>query len=334
MRNKVNILGSCVSRVCMLDGNRNGHGIADDDMDLGYYFHNQNIVCLMTPPSFSHEEIDMIKGEELYDANNLRGLRQCLYKDTINMLLESDAQWLVMDLYDMQIDFCMLGKGMFSPYNYEFFNTSLYERYKDQVICSNFMRLTDAVYYGYIDAFFDKIMHKYDSDHIIFNCFRANQYYFAKDGTVQFIPENCRNGMTANFEYNKKLYEVEDYIIQKYNPYVIDLSKYFMGDERIWGDDLNGAHFEEKFYRETFKQIKRIIEGKTKEKYFANPNFFSDADMSAWERFDIENALGIFQHFLDTDDLLWMNILDKLNKLAPKDERVQYYMKCLGDSFA
>ena len=131
MRNKVNILGSCVSRVCMLDGNRNGHGIADDDMDLGYYFHNQNIVCLMTPPSFSHEEIDMIKGEELYDANNLRGLRQCLYKDTINMLLESDAQWLVMDLYDMQIDFCMLGKGMFSPYNYEFFNTSLYERYKE-----------------------------------------------------------------------------------------------------------------------------------------------------------------------------------------------------------
>ncbi len=28
-----------------------------------------------------------------------------------------------------------------------------------------------------------------------------------------------------------------------------------------------------------------------------------------------------------------MNVLDKLYKYAPKDERVQYYMKCLGNSF-
>lgn len=42
----------------------------------------------------------------------------------------------------------------------------------------------------------------------------------------------------------------------------IDLSKYFMGDQNDW-DNLNGAHFEREFYRETFDQIKRIIFGET-----------------------------------------------------------------------
>lgn len=31
MAAKVNILGSCVSRIAMLDGDLNGHGIADDE---------------------------------------------------------------------------------------------------------------------------------------------------------------------------------------------------------------------------------------------------------------------------------------------------------------
>ncbi len=51
----------------------------------------------------------------------------------------------------MQIDFYMFRQGMFSPYNYEFFNTSLYEKYKDQVICSNFMRTEDVSGGGYFD---------------------------------------------------------------------------------------------------------------------------------------------------------------------------------------
>lgn len=35
-----------------------------------------------------------------------------------------------------------------------------------------------------------------------------------------------------------------------------------MGDQNDW-DNLNGAHFEREFYRETFDQIKRIIFGET-----------------------------------------------------------------------
>ena len=36
MNHKVNILGSCVSRLAMLDGDLTGHGIADDQLALRY----------------------------------------------------------------------------------------------------------------------------------------------------------------------------------------------------------------------------------------------------------------------------------------------------------
>ena len=49
---KVNILGSCVSRVAMLCGDTSGHGIADNNIELGYYLDKQNIVCEMMPAPF------------------------------------------------------------------------------------------------------------------------------------------------------------------------------------------------------------------------------------------------------------------------------------------
>lgn len=41
---KVNVLGSCISRVSLLDGNTKSHGTADDDIELEYYLDKQNIV--------------------------------------------------------------------------------------------------------------------------------------------------------------------------------------------------------------------------------------------------------------------------------------------------
>lgn len=334
MAAKVNILGSCVSRIAMLDGDLNGHGIADDDIDLCYYLADQNIVCAMTPAVFTQEEIDSISENELYKKSNLRGVKQNLAKKTVDMLLNSDAQWLIMDLYDMHNNFFIFREGLFHPYEFEFFNTSLYQKYKDEIAASNFMKIPKGYYYGYIDLFFEKIMKKYDSDHIILNRFRSNTYYITKQGMLGLVPDNCKNQACANDNYNHQLYELEEYIINKYNPYVIDLSKYFMGDENFWNDDLNGAHFEMKFYRETFKQIKRIIKGETKEKYFSDPNFFSNENIEEYtkDKFDIENGILSFLMLLDKNDLLWMNILDKLNMYAPDDERVKQYMQFLSNS--
>lgn len=44
-KTKVIVLGSCVSRISMLDGNQNGHGIASDYLELEYFLDKQ-ILCL------------------------------------------------------------------------------------------------------------------------------------------------------------------------------------------------------------------------------------------------------------------------------------------------
>ncbi len=50
---KINVLGSCISRVSLLDGNQSAHGIADDRMELCNFLDKQNIVCAMMPAPFT-----------------------------------------------------------------------------------------------------------------------------------------------------------------------------------------------------------------------------------------------------------------------------------------
>ena len=75
---KINVLGSCVSRVSLLDGVQSAHGVSDDRLDLGYFLDKQNIVCAMLPAPFSPEEVDTITVDELADKSRLHSLKQCL----------------------------------------------------------------------------------------------------------------------------------------------------------------------------------------------------------------------------------------------------------------
>lgn len=331
---KVNILGSCISRVAMLNGDTAAHGITDDNIELDYFLDKQNIVLAMMTPPFTREEVESIQKEEIYDESRIHSLKQCLNKETIELLLNSDAEWLIMDLYDMQADFATYNETAFSTCAHEFFQTGLYRKYADQIGIGNLMNIPKPLWYSYIDLFFGCVMEKYDSDHIILNCFRSNTYYLAKDGRIKEIPEEFKKPYHSNDKYNKQLYDVEEYIINRYYPYVIDLSKYYMGDENAW-DNLNGAHFEKAFYRETFAQIKRIINGESKEKYYAQPHFFdqkgNETEEDTKRKFDIEQGIKMLEELISKDDILWMNILNKLNTYAPQDERVKEYVVCLNN---
>mgnify|MGYP000787256738 CR=1 FL=1 len=61
---KINVLGSCISRVSLLDGVQSEHGIADDRLELGYFLDKQNIVAAMMPPasvSYTHLTLPTIR---------------------------------------------------------------------------------------------------------------------------------------------------------------------------------------------------------------------------------------------------------------------------------
>ena len=329
---KINVLGGFVSRVSLLDGHQSMHGIADEDMELGYFLDKQNIVCAMMPAPFLREEVEEITAPELWDQSRLYTVKQCLNKDTISLLMKSDADYVVMDLYDMQTDFAAYKSTCFSTCANEVFNTRLLGKYLNQVSTGNFLGLPSAIWYGYVDLFFEKLIGKYGADHIILNRFRCNTYYLAKDGIIREIPKEFQNPFQPHPKYNKALAELEDYIIEKYNPYVIDLSKYFMGDANAW-NNLQGAHFENEFYRETLDQIRRIVKGQGAKRCYSEPDFFNEKRRGFEEdrkrNFEIEPNLQLMLKLLDEQDILWLNILDKLNIYAPDDERVREYVRAV-----
>jgi len=49
----------------MMDGDLQGHGVADEDIQMEYFLDKQNIVCAMMPAPFLREEVEKITAEEV-----------------------------------------------------------------------------------------------------------------------------------------------------------------------------------------------------------------------------------------------------------------------------
>lgn len=323
---KITVLGSCVSRVSLLDGIRWEHGVADENLDLDYFLDKQNIVCAMYPPPFPKNEVDNLVDICVQEKYAIRSLKQNLNKETLYMLKQSKADYIVTDFMDMHMNQCRYNDTIFAPQANEFFRTNLNELYGDKIEKFRILDMPWEKWISDVDAFWTEMTQKYDGDHIILNRFRCNYYYMTKEGTVDVIPERFRGSSHPLPCYNEIVRRLEDYIIEKYNPYVIDLSKYFMGDHNIW-DNLQGAHFEMEFYRETMDNIREIILNNKLEKHYSMPKFF-DLERRGYVEdlnlpFSIEDGLIKFQEYYDTKNLLWINMLDKLQMHASGDVRVK-----------
>lgn len=340
---KITVLGSCVSRVSLLRGNTGAHGIADsgkrgtpsERLELEYFLDKHNIALAMCPPPFSQSEVNTITSQELWDKSRDVSLRQSLMKQTLSLLMNGEAEYLIMDFYDFHNNFLAYKDTAFATGANEFMNTQLCRKYVDELSSYTFFELPTWTYYPLVDLFFEKIMQKFDADHIILNRFRANTFYLDKDGKIKLIPENYKQPFQCHDKNNPKCRRLEEYIISKYNPYVIDISGYFIGDANVW-DNLNASHFEKEFYRETYDQIVRIIDGEAAERYFDTVQMFDrnrpgyDEDMK--RKFDIEYGIQFLETSLNEQNGLsepGLNILDKLYTYASQDKRVVQYMNAL-----
>lgn len=326
---KINVLGSCVSRVSLLDGQASEHGIADKRLTLDYYLDKQNIVCAMLPPPFSRGEVSKMTDICMKEKYAFRSLQQNLNKDTLPLLLASDAEWVVVDCMDMHMAHAKYNGTVFATQAYEFFRTSLGQNMWD-VDKVRWLEQPFVEWKKYVDAFWNQMVERYGADHIILNRFRCNEWYRDIGGVIREIPERFHADSHPLPRLNNALEKLETYIIEKYHPWVIDISKYFMGDENMW-ENLQGAHFEREFYRETFDAIKRII---------FKDNINNDAtDIGLLNRerrgveeelalpFDIESGKYMLDYFYAKEDPLWLNVLDKLYLRIPKDRIVQTYLE-------
>ena len=261
----IDIHGSCVSRAIFLNGNLEATGCADPRMQINYYFDKHPILSCMTPVPHTNvlneSSIEKISEKELWDKSerNLRGLKQELLKSTRPLIKKSEADFFVFDLYDFHTNLMMYDDTIFSPYKYEFFNTNLYKNNVSEFTQMIFpLDLPLGLWWGYIELFFDEVFEKYGQDRVILVRFKACSYYVSKEKKVCPIPENFVRPWMANAKYNNKIRELEERIIEKYHPHVLDLSKYYIGDQK-YNSDLQGAHFSKEYYMESFEKIKEIV---------------------------------------------------------------------------
>ena len=92
---------------------------------------------------------------------------------------------------------------------------------------------------------------------------------------------------------------------------------------------------EKEFYRETYDQIMRIIYGETDIRYYDKVKFFN-TNREGWEEdkqraFNVENGIAVFNMFVEKEEYLWLNMLDKLYMYAPENEQVQQYIQLVKE---
>lgn len=333
---KISVLGSCVSRISLLRGYLHEHGIVDgekNNVELEYFFDKHNLALALLPPPFPREEVEEIVSEMLWDKSRDKSLRQQLNKDTVPMLLDGEAEYLVIDLYDFHNYILSYQDTAFCTQANEFLKTPLFDRHVEELIKYNLLEMPTWVVYPMVDRFFECIIKKFDSDHIILNRFRANKYMLYENGQIGYIPDICTRDFQCNEKYNTPCAKLEEHIINKFNPWVIDISRFFMGDANLW-DNWNASHFEKEFYRETYDQIIRIVNGQTNCRYYDKVQFFNkerDGYKEDFSRkYDVEHNIEVMKILMEDDDDLWINVLEQCYIRQPDNEELKEYIKAFG----
>lgn len=231
----VDVHGSCVSRDCfnLLDQSR---------IKVQNYFSRNNIVSCMMPPadiSFNHGEL--VK----YDSEFAeRTMRLALNKQTVPRLLESNAEYLVIDFYDFCHPVAAYFDTTFSTYDYCFYNTTAYREHKEQFNVVDFINIPICLWYGYVDRYFQLMMEKFNGK-VILNRLDCSGIYLNQHNELKDVPDNKLP--FGDPRYNQLLRDLENYVIDRYHPFVIDISKYFTPDERHI-PDVTAVHFEKFYY--------------------------------------------------------------------------------------
>ena len=251
----VDIHGSCVSR--------NAFNFIDDSkIKVNHFFSRNNIAsCMMPPSSLTFQKDELIQYQSEYSE---RCMTFALNKKTLDVLLESEAEYLVLDFFD----FCQPVAGYqdttFSTYDYTFYNTSAYKENREDFVLVDFLQLPHSLWYGYVDMYFKRITEKFGKK-IILNRLNCSSIYLTNEKTIQAIPERLL--AFGNAGYNKELAFLEEYIMKKYpDIYITDVSKYFIPDYS-YNPDTTPVHYEENYNILLSSVLEDIVTTGTETKY-------------------------------------------------------------------
>ena len=206
----------------------------------------------MPPAEISFQHGELVKHNSEYAE---RCMRLALSKQTVPLLLESSSEYLVIDFFDLCQPVAAYFDTTFSTYDYTFYNTAAYRDHKEQFRALDFIDVPICLWYGYVDHYFQLMTKKFGGK-IILNRLDCSGVYLSTQNQIREIPDSLLN--FGSPKYNGLLHDLENYVIDRYHPFVIDVSKYFISDEH-YNPDTTPVHYEEAFETVQSRIILKIL---------------------------------------------------------------------------
>lgn len=245
---KVNIFGSCVTRDTLEHDYRK-------ELCIGEYIARQSIISsISVPVEFDEKDI------QLNSCFQVRQLESDLKKNALTRLVNSDAEYLIIDLIEERFKIGKIKKSYITISNelsqsnvLKCENLKIYEKKKR----GRKVYLKHKDIQIFIDKFLECLLKKYSQNQIIIHEVYLSDYFIDKTGIKKEFPNYY-------VVYNHRINDILAYMymcVKKRLPYanVISISSKYVADEKHkWG--LAPMHFQEEYYIEAMNCLYNFFE--------------------------------------------------------------------------
>ena len=252
----IDIWGSCISREIFT--------FLDANATLVNYTYRSSPLHIGEPPVESVEPL--FDNIDLFNGSQWRTnfVKNNLMRQTTKVLQESNAEWLMLDLYDICELTYKIGDAYF-VLDYDSTKLPIYSVLCDKHGCQSvgFFPYQEDTLIQRLTTFADFVKNKYGKRIILTNITFHNTF-IGDDGIVRSL----KRSPAEIFDKNVYLRKCQDFLRRYLDCYVLDFSERFLSDERfIWGE--SPVHYETSFFRFAADCVRKIIEGKCTEKHFS-----------------------------------------------------------------
>lgn len=189
-----------------------------------------------------------------------------LEKRLAESLEENPAEFLVVDMCYTAGHALIKWKDQVFTKNPKFLESTFYAEHEEEFEEIDVMRDSEFDWKPYMDNYLELIGRYFDANHIILVKSRCPLWYVTHTH-VRKLSKKSRKA------YNKRIKELEDYFVEKMNPYVIDIySHYYVDFNHKKGFTMSS--YEKPFYHHARRLVSTIIRTQPKQRVFTGQEYF------------------------------------------------------------
>lgn len=189
-----------------------------------------------------------------------------LEKRLAESLEENPAEFLVVDMCYTAGHALVQWKDQVFTKNPKFLESRFYAEHEDEFQIIDVMRDDEFDWKPYMDRYLSLVQKYFDANHIILVKSRCPLWYVTHTH-VRKLSKKSRKA------YNKRIRQLEDYFVEKVNPYVIDIySHYFVDFNHKKGFTMSS--YEKPFYHHARRLISAIIRTQPEQRVFQEQEYY------------------------------------------------------------